>query len=90
MSDPHPDCTCGACVSRRLWISENVINLDTMLTVESPYAALFTETGTITGAKPGVVVRRLCPQPCEHLSQEDAREGRTCAQHPCICERSEP
>lgn len=26
-----------------------------------------------------------CPQPCMHLSQEDAREGRTCAEHPCTC-----
>ncbi|MBT2485792.1 MULTISPECIES: hypothetical protein [unclassified Microbacterium] len=26
-----------------------------------------------------------CPQPCVHLSQEDAREGRTCAIHPCTC-----
>ena len=30
-----------------------------------------------------------CPQPCEHLSQEDAREGRTCAEHPCTCEPTE-
>ena len=29
--------------------------------------------------------RPVCPQPCEHLSQEDAREGRTCAEHPCTC-----
>lgn len=29
---------------------------------------------------------RECPQPCVHLSQEDAREGRRCAQHPCICD----
>lgn len=26
-----------------------------------------------------------CPQPCVHLSQEDAREGRSCAEHPCTC-----
>ena len=26
-----------------------------------------------------------CPQPCVHLSQHDAREGRTCAEHPCTC-----
>ncbi|GAA1148005.1 hypothetical protein GCM10009651_35900 [Microbacterium natoriense] len=26
-----------------------------------------------------------CAQPCVHLSQEDAREGRTCAEHPCTC-----
>lgn len=26
-----------------------------------------------------------CPQPCEHLSQEDAREGRKCPEHPCTC-----
>jgi len=26
-----------------------------------------------------------CPQPCIHLSQEDAREGRTCPEHPCTC-----
>lgn len=26
-----------------------------------------------------------CPQPCEHLSQHDAREGRTCPEHPCTC-----
>lgn len=31
-----------------------------------------------------------CPQPCAHLSQEDAREGRTCAIHPCTCADSEP
>lgn len=29
--------------------------------------------------------REICPQPCEHLSQHDAREGRTCAEHPCTC-----
>lgn len=27
-----------------------------------------------------------CPQPCDHLSQEDAREGRTCSEHPCACD----
>lgn len=26
-----------------------------------------------------------CPQPCEHLSQEDSRDGHTCAEHPCTC-----
>jgi len=26
-----------------------------------------------------------CPQPCAHLSQHDAREGRTCTEHPCTC-----
>lgn len=26
-----------------------------------------------------------CAQPCVHLSQHDAREGRTCAEHPCTC-----
>jgi len=26
-----------------------------------------------------------CPQPCEHLSAEDAREGKTCPEHPCTC-----
>lgn len=26
-----------------------------------------------------------CPQPCIHLSQQDAREGKTCAEHPCTC-----
>lgn len=26
-----------------------------------------------------------CPQPCEHLSAEDAREGRDCREHPCTC-----
>lgn len=30
-----------------------------------------------------------CPQPCEHLSQEDAREGRACDEHPCICNERE-
>lgn len=29
---------------------------------------------------------KTCPQPCDHLSQEDAREGRVCAEHPCTCE----
>lgn len=29
--------------------------------------------------------RATCPQPCEHLSQHDAREGRTCPEHPCTC-----
>lgn len=28
-----------------------------------------------------------CPQPCIHLSAEDAREGRECAEHPCSCPR---
>lgn len=27
-----------------------------------------------------------CPQPCRHLSQEDAREGAVCSAHPCTCE----
>jgi len=27
-----------------------------------------------------------CPQPCDHLSAEDAREGRGCEEHPCTCE----
>lgn len=26
-----------------------------------------------------------CPQPCKHLSADDAREGRTCSEHPCTC-----
>lgn len=30
-------------------------------------------------------VVRPCPQPCSHLSQQDAREGRTCTEHPCTC-----
>lgn len=30
-----------------------------------------------------------CPQPCVHLSQEDAREGRTCPEHPCRTEEGE-
>ena len=29
--------------------------------------------------------REVCPQPCEHLSQQDAREGRTRPEHPCTC-----
>ncbi|QGH78522.1 hypothetical protein JTF54_gp02 [Microbacterium phage Kaijohn] len=32
----------------------------------------------------------ICPQPCEHLSQQDAREGRTCPEHPCSCPPAEP
>lgn len=31
-----------------------------------------------------------CPQPCEHLSQNDAREGKRCAEHPCTCARPIP
>ncbi|QKY80440.1 hypothetical protein SEA_BULLZI2019_2 [Microbacterium phage Bullzi2019] len=31
----------------------------------------------------------ICPQPCEHLSQQDAREGRTCPEHPCSCPPAE-
>jgi hypothetical protein len=30
-------------------------------------------------------LRSACPQPCEHLSQHDAREGKTCPEHPCAC-----
>ncbi len=29
--------------------------------------------------------RAICPQPCIHLSAHDAREGRTCPEHPCTC-----
>ena len=29
-----------------------------------------------------------CPQPCDHLSQQDAREGKTCVEHPCTCAES--
>ena len=32
-----------------------------------------------------VATQEPCPQPCEHLSAEDAREGRDCQEHPCIC-----
>jgi hypothetical protein len=38
----------------------------------------------------GYEKRGLCPQPCEHLSQQDAREGRTCAEHPCTCANPKP
>lgn len=30
-----------------------------------------------------------CPQPCMHLSAEDAREGKTCPEHPCTCTPTE-
>ncbi len=33
----------------------------------------------------GVAPQEPCPQPCEHLSAEDAREGRDCREHPCTC-----
>lgn len=26
-----------------------------------------------------------CPQPCEHLSQQDARDQKVCDEHPCTC-----
>lgn len=32
-----------------------------------------------------VAPQEPCPQPCEHLSAEDAREGRDCREHPCTC-----
>ena len=32
-----------------------------------------------------VATQEPCPQPCEHLSAKDAREGRDCQEHPCIC-----
>lgn len=35
--------------------------------------------------KPDPEPNAECHQPCEHLSQQDAREGRTCAEHPCTC-----
>lgn len=58
MIDPYPDCTCGACISRRLWIAENVINLDTMITAPSPFEALFVEWRPIPGESRVVVIRR--------------------------------
>lgn len=33
----------------------------------------------------GVAPQEPCPQPCEHLSADDAREGRDCREHPCTC-----
>lgn len=36
-------------------------------------------------AAQGAAPQELCPQPCEHLSAEDAREGRDCREHPCTC-----
>lgn len=33
----------------------------------------------------GAAPQEPCPQPCEHLSAEDAREGRDCREHPCTC-----
>ena len=33
----------------------------------------------------GVAPQEPCPQPCECLSAEDAREGRDCREHPCTC-----
>ena len=35
-----------------------------------------------------VAPQEPCPQPCEHLSAEDAREGRDCREHPCTCPTS--
>ena len=32
-----------------------------------------------------VAPQEPCPQPCECLSAEDAREGRDCREHPCTC-----
>lgn len=32
-----------------------------------------------------VAMQEPCPQPCEHLSAEDARDGRDCREHPCTC-----
>lgn len=58
MIDPYPDCTCGACISRRQWIAENVINLDTMITTPSPFEAPFVESRATAGESRVVVIRR--------------------------------
>ena len=46
---------------------------------ESARAALVAAQGA------GVAPQEPCPQPCECLSAEDAREGRDCREHPCTC-----
>lgn len=57
---------------------------DAMRHKPSSTAVLERNTGEDTGFR-WVTDHEACPQPCEHLSQEAAREGRTCAEHPCTC-----
>lgn len=43
--------------------------------------------GRIADALEAVEKGPICPQPCTHLSQEDAREGLSCVEHPCTCRK---